>query len=392
MEDDGTKRSRLLAEKRANDMFGADLEVLIRKCPTFHLAAQDFWDWNKSRYVRARVLRDPKALTQEHVANMHGNIIRWALPHLGKYSLDQLTPGLLDSWADGLLVNLSSQTVKHCVNAVSGVLEQAWRDGLISSNPVKRMLSLVPRNKTHGTLTPEEITKLLKPEDFTKVWGIKAKGHPSHDPRRYHVMSLLSAALGTRWNEIAPIRVEDFETFVFNGKTYWMLRIEKSIGRIEGVKVGTKTGKGRVVPLAQEIMNHVLPIMPESGFLFPGRNPKKPISHHSTCIAFIKALKNIGIDEAKRQERNLGFHSWRHCFTTNARGSNISDAVVMAITEHTTDKMRDLYTHFEPGHLISILPMQIKLLEDNSISKKPLVNEETISNRKGGNRAKHLKA
>ena len=52
-----------------------------------------------------------------------------------------------------------------------------------------------------------------------------------------------------------------------------------------------------------------------------------------------RALRNTGIPEVERKERNITSHSWRHYFNSRFRNQRIPDAIVQRMTEQ--------YTHFQ---------------------------------------------
>jgi integrase len=100
------------------------------------------------------------------------------------------------------------------------------------------------------------------------------------------------------------------------------------------------------------------------GFVFVTKpQNKKPIGRDMVIKSFFKALETIGIDEDQRKQRNLTFHSWRHFFNTFLLTANVTDAKVMAITGHVTEKMKDHYTHFDTTKFTEVTEAQKRLLE-----------------------------
>jgi integrase len=90
---------------------------------------------------------------------------------------------------------------------------------------------------------------------------------------------------------------------------------------------------------------------------------RKPIGRDAVIKSFFKALETIGIDGEERKRRNLTFHSWRHFFNTYLLTANVTDAKVMAITGHVTEKMKKHYTHFDTTKFTEVTEAQKKLLE-----------------------------
>lgn len=60
---------------------------------------------------------------------------------------------------------------------------------------------------------------------------------------------------------------------------------------------------------------------------------------------YLRILRNIGIDDDQRTQRNLTFHGLRHSFVTLARMAGLPDIAVMALAGHKSSKMMDRYSH-----------------------------------------------
>ena len=69
-------------------------------------------------------------------------------------------------------------------------------------------------------------------------------------------------------------------------------------------------------------------------------------------------MRNIGITEHERVERNLIFHSWRHFFNTYLRSRGVPDAKIQAITGHRTQELTEHYTKFGLEHYKDVYDAQ----------------------------------
>ncbi|MBI9108455.1 MAG: tyrosine-type recombinase/integrase [Spirochaetales bacterium] len=120
--------------------------------------------------------------------------------------------------------------------------------------------------------------------------------------------------------------------------------------RGHGLK-GTKTGRSRYVPIPERTktaLDEVMEIAPDKepdDLIFFGRKREAPLDTRIIEVNFHKALKNIGIDEKLRRERNITFHSWRHFFNSLLINSRVPIPKVQTITGHSTDRMTENYFH-----------------------------------------------
>ena len=91
---------------------------------------------------------------------------------------------------------------------------------------------------------------------------------------------------------------------------------------------------------------------PES-FLFFSRLENKPVEGVFLTRGLYRALKEIGIDEKQRQQRNITFHSWRHWFNSLLINARVPVQKIQAITGHLTAEMTQHYYH--PDELSDVM-------------------------------------
>jgi integrase len=100
----------------------------------------------------------------------------------------------------------------------------------------------------------------------------------------------------------------------------------------------------------------------KGGYVFSEDGGITPVTNDRIYKQFDRALKNIGISNEEKRERNLTFHAWRHFLNTLLRMSNIADSKVQKVTGHRTMKMTEHYTHFDTRQFSEIRDVQAGLL------------------------------
>jgi site-specific recombinase XerD len=130
---------------------------------------------------------------------------------------------------------------------------------------------------------------------------------------------------GLRTGELLHLRPSDID----QGRM--VVRIEQGKGR-----------KDRYVPLS----SHLLAVLREyskiarpSVWLFPGRDPQKPLTRVAVSKIFSKAVRAVGI------AKKVSPHSLRHAFATHLleRGTNLR--VIQMLLGHRSLRTTEVYTH-----------------------------------------------
>lgn len=355
--DDGTETARRKAEAVVAELFKKD-RLLPRSRLTLESFAPDFWVWGKCRYIKARVTRDPKAFGMEHADNLRRLYQKQILPVFGKFDLEKITTEMIDDFITSTIDSgVSSQTASHIMQAFRAPLSEAKRLKYIAVNPISDCMPITVRGKRKGAFTPEEAKVLLDQSTVPVVWACRDarftqwEKHP-YDPWQHWALSILGACTGRRVNEIVALKAGDID---------WEkseINFHSSIGRITGLKDGTKTGEGSNIPMDAEILEMIKPILATEGFIFPGKKSGTHINYRTVTKQLHNSLRKIGISEKTCVERSLGYHSWRGFFNTRARAAHLSDPIIQAITEHKTLKMTDHYTHFLADDLKGIRAVQ----------------------------------
>ncbi|MFA6507625.1 MAG: hypothetical protein WCT14_16105, partial [Treponemataceae bacterium] len=105
--DDGTETSYAQADAVVHALIGANEIKPIGQRMKFRDYAENFWNWEKSDYVKDRLSHDPKAFGKPYIYHMRLNCTKYIVPVLGDYYLDEITTKQIDSLATGLLKTLA---------------------------------------------------------------------------------------------------------------------------------------------------------------------------------------------------------------------------------------------------------------------------------------------
>ncbi|MCE1207923.1 MAG: site-specific integrase [Spirochaetia bacterium] len=222
---------------------------------------------------------------------------------------------------------LSAGTINKIILAGTLPLKWAAYHGEIPTDPGKGLMKFSGTPKARGILTENEAKRI-----FEVHWK----------EERSRIASMVSMTTGLRAGEILALKLKDV------GKD--RLYVNHSWSWSDGLK-STKTGKVRVVPLLPYIRDMLIKLVESNphgkdGFIFYGLVAEKPMDTHFLLDGLKEALKEIGISEAVRVQRNIVFHSWRHYFATKMRGMLDADTVKRA-TGHSTDAMLEHYAEHE---------------------------------------------
>jgi site-specific recombinase XerD len=165
---------------------------------------------------------------------------------------------------------------------------------------------------------PRVLPEVLSVEEVTALLG--AVQNLKH---RALLMSIYAG--GLRTGELLHLRPSDID----QGRM--VVRIEQGKGR-----------KDRYVPLS----SHLLAVLREyskiarpSVWLFPGRDPQKPLTRVAVSKIFSKAVRAVGI------AKKVSPHSLRHAFATHLleRGTNLR--VIQMLLGHRSLRTTEVYTH-----------------------------------------------
>ena len=345
-------------------LFKEGLLIPEQKVPTFLEFTKDWWDEEKSPYLKWRALHEPLAYST--IVSCKGHYENHIKDYFAKYRLDEITADVVEQWLlfmsekKDVIKNEENKTVlkPKTVNLVFGtfklMMNEAYRRKIIKVNPCAEIKELKEEVFQRDIFTVGEVRKLF-PADWSTVWKSKIS----------YMINRLSACTGMRIGELRGLRPEHiFDDYIHVCGQYTRY----------GYKNVTKTKDNRKIPITPLIKQELdeLIEMNGNGYLFSKDGGETPIQMEMISRHYDRALAKIGINTEERNRRNLSFHAWRHFFNTYMRMNNVSDSKVQSVTGHKSMKMTDHYTHFDTRQFSEVRTVQAELLAlpDNT-EKKP---------------------
>lgn len=346
--------------------------------------AHEFWDWDKSTYVKGKLLRKQR-IHRTHVEKSAGYLERHVLPYFKGRTLASITPGEIESWLLGLgeKTGLKARSVNLIYTAFRTLLKEAHQQGITPTDPTLRVRTLAEEKSSRGVLSIAEAQKLLTAEAIPTLW----RGN-----LRLFAANLLAASTGMREGEIRGLQVGQVFATHIHVKFAW----EQGHGLKEA-----KWGSIRNVSLptsVAEVLKKLIeasPYQDPTDLVFYGEKRGEPLHARLFIDSLYTALAGIGIDEASRKARKIDFHSWRHFLNSISRG-RVPDEKLRLMTGHRSVEMTDRYTHLLEEDYIEIRKVQEEVFGaktsqagGNAIATEPFsagisAEDETADREKAG--------
>jgi integrase len=314
---------------------------------TFATYSDGFWDI-QGTYAQGKLARG-YTISRGYLEIAAANTRKHLLPVWGAIRLCDITARAIDEWIIKMRKEsgLAGATINKLLQTLRTVLDSALAEGLISDNPAKYVKPVRQQPRERGTLTSEEVTRLLSPS----VWN---------DPRHYAI-NLIALTTGARMGEIQALQLADLHTDCIEIRHSW----EQGHGLKE-----PKWGSERCIPITHrvyETIDRVIRSTKPSSLIFYGDNLDSPIGRNWIEKRLYEALARIGITDVERRERNLTFHSHRHTLNTILRSQGVPDCKVQKITGHRSTAMSTHYTHFRASDYAEVTQLQTQLVEREAV-------------------------
>jgi site-specific recombinase XerD len=205
---------------------------------------------------------------------------------------------------------LSPSTINQAINAVrfffGKVLQRNWQLEVHYQRAPQRL---------PVTLTPEEMSRLLA----------------AVNNQRNRTVMEVAYATGLRLGEVLHLRLGDIDS----GRM--ILRVEQGKGRKDrNVMLG---------PALLESLRAYWKRYQPREWLFPGKDPSRPVSPTLIQKAFIQAKWRARI------EKPVSFHSLRHSFATQLLESGVNLRTIQALLGHRSLGTTQRYTHVAGDYL-----------------------------------------
>ena len=182
-----TKRKAVAMLPEVKAQWEAELNSnVVSDDPTFAESVER-WLEAKSKTVKENSMQGYHSYAKNHI-----------IPMLGNIRVKDITYSRLQWYCDTMAESLKPETIGKHFTLINGVLDDAIRDGIISSNPATLVKMPRAKDKFKGsTLTVEQAKKLLS--------AAEAAGKP------IYTAILLSMVYGLRRSEVCRLRWQDID-------------------------------------------------------------------------------------------------------------------------------------------------------------------------------------
>jgi integrase len=310
----GKRKSVKVGSKEAANKVAVEIETQLkldkfnieskRTIPSFGEYAESWINTTVEVTCKKSTTYDYRALLDNHV-----------LPVFKDYEVTEITRGLIKDFLFSKLKDYAPNTVCHMKDVVSGVLNRALDDEVISGNPVLqlRMKGAFKRraNLAINALEADELNALLDTVE---------RDFPEHYP-----MFLTLARTGMRLGEVIALQWGDID---FNGR---FIEVRRSLvrGRLSTPKSGKIRRVDMSLQLTETIKAHYRNAKEKGLALGLGDAPEFVFTNRVGHLidkdvwrrrVFVKVLKKSGL-------RKIRIHDLRHTYATLriAKGDNIAD-------------------------------------------------------------------
>ena len=321
-----------LTEQTARKLLGEILE----RCNGERLPNYAIKEWFEHwLQIKQKVLADKSMIRYRQVVR---DFIK-SLGHRANLPLTHLSSKDVLNYRDGLLrAKRTPQTAKWSVQVVGAVLNSAYRQQHITSNPALAVEHVKAQIAKKGVFTLAQVRKLYA----------TAKGD-------WRGAILFAYYTGARLSDVAKMRWESID-------------LDNRVIRF----TPSKTKKPLEIPLHRELERELLK-RPGIGkaFLFPklaadldknsGTGGRDGLSGQFKSIMEKADISGVTKqrDDGLRAMSSLSFHSLRHTFASELANHRVNEETRMRLTGHSTRDVHQGYTHIEQELLraaIDVLP------------------------------------
>jgi len=279
-----------------------------------------------------KTLGNKKPKTKDGYESLWKNMVQ---PTWGSRSINSITRAEFKNWVNAgksLTGNLVSPSrIRQSVVLLNLILEHAIDMGLIAKNPIGKTKGIIPKISQKKNRKALEMDDLLKLADFCGD---------------YRLMILVAGFLGLRWAELIALTPEDFDL------KDRVIRVNKSLSEAKGglYGVSTKSGKSRILPIPEFLINELRPVLiatPVGEPVFRSTRGESLRKSNFSRRVFQPAVKLAGLS-------NVTFHELRHTAISQqiSAGADVvsvskiaghsSPATTLRIYTHELDRSKDL--------------------------------------------------
>lgn len=298
---------------------------------------ENFWDYDKSPYVKEKLSRK-QSIHRDYCIALMTRVQKYWYPTLEHKMLGEITREDITSiFTDSAVSKLAPKTINSIISAITIPMKWAFFHGYTDINCYEGIIKCSAKSPKRKVLTLEQAMAV-----FCTDW--------ENDTAR--LANMLAFYTGMRQGEIAALRLEDIGID--------RLYIRHSWSKYEGLKE-TKTNTDREIKIPQTLRDMLLmqaKMNPHNeglkGFVFYGLNPGKPTDPKNWLKYLHRALKSIGYSNPEE----ICFHAWRHLWCSRVSDLIQDKRVVMTGSGHSTEFMLDHYSeHLEKERALEKLSM-----------------------------------
>ena len=274
---------------------------------------------------RDKALRG-KPYTKRVILENRRRIELHMLPFFGDMRLSEITVAELKRWMLWLHEEkgLANATINRTRSVMSLALSAAEDEGLIPSNPMRRVKALYVSSEGSKRPFTEAQVKAI----FSVEWGSSI----------VRLACLLAAYTGMRVGEVRGLTTKKV-------KDGYVI-VSESWSDKEKLK-DTKSGRTRICPIPKEVEDELRRFSEGPDDLIFTLSGRAPISDSCINKHLYRAMAAAGITDTE----GLSFHSFRYFFNSRLVVSGVAGEVIRSVIGHESEKMTERYLKLSDGDL-----------------------------------------
>ena len=174
------------------------------------------------------------------------------------------------------------------------------------------------------TKTPRKLPVVLSPEEVAQFFAVVGD-------LKHRAILMTAYAAGLRVSEVVGLRVEDIDS------RRMVIRVRQGKGR--------KDREVMLSPRLLDILRRYWLTTQPRGYLFPGRDPDRPISASAVQRACKAARRKSGL------KKRISPHSLRHSFATHLLEAGTDRRTIQILLGHNHLSTTARYTHVSTARL-----------------------------------------
>jgi len=326
---------RLFCEKALNN--NKNEQRIIEYCYAY-------WDFDGER-VTLENKKNPNSVARsscyENTTNFKNHMEK-RFRAMDNPRISEVTSAVLNDIQNELLLSgeLANSTIEKIMRSVTTPLNNAYKHDLLD-RPVRVDRINTDPKKEKGILTQTQIASVVK-----ELYRLSQYGAHRGANEGIALASLTAMRLG----EIRALKADQIEIVDDRDS---IIHITRTWNNHDKDKIPKgKRSRQVVVPtvIAKACLELAEKNPHKNGRVFWTYSADKVRSSTFFSHNFYLAMRNVGISEAVREDKNITFHSLRHGFVTYIR-HQVSDGTMRLAIGHRDKETTDRYTHLNMDNL-----------------------------------------